>query len=81
MKGDEVQRIVDFVRANGWEYDNKDEYIHFYKKDSVGIDIGEDEVVFIDDTGDFAHIPLNFYAVVGFVYVKRLLLPVIPDSI
>lgn len=80
MKVDEVQRIVDFVRANGWEYNNKDEYMHFYKKDSAGIDIGEDEVVFIDDTGDFAHIPLNFYAVVGFVYVKRLLLPEIPDS-
>ena len=81
MNGDDIQKVVDFLKANGWEYDDKDTYMHFYKRDSVGVDVGENEVVFIDDNGDFAHIPMNVYAVVGFVYTKRLLVPVIPDGI
>lgn len=81
MNGDDIQKVVDFLKANGWKYDSKDTYMHFYKKDSIAVDVGTDEVVFIDDSGDFAHIPLNFYAVVGFVYVRRLILPVVPDGI
>lgn len=75
---DETQKIVDIIRANGWLYDDKDEYMHFFKDGSIGIDIGDNEVVFIDDNGDFAHIPLNYYAVVGFIFVHRIILPIIP---
>lgn len=78
MDGNDIQKVVDFLKANGWEYDDKDEYMHFYKRDSVSVDVGEDEIVFIDDSGDFAHIPTNIYAVVGFIYEKRLLMPIIP---
>lgn len=80
---DEEKKISLFLQANGWvPYREEDgDYTSFAKDGSAGIDVGCNEVVFIDDTGDFAHIPLNFYAVVGFVYAQRLLLPVIPDSI
>jgi hypothetical protein len=80
MYENNIKRVVEFLIVNGWKYDSKDEYMHFNKNDLVSIDVGETEVVFIDDTGDFAHIPLNFYAVVGFIYVHRIIVPVIPES-
>jgi len=77
----EINKIARFLRANGWKRGNKDgDYVPFHKEGSVGIDMGEGEIVFIDDTGDFAHIPLNYYALVGFVYVHRLMVPIIPAT-
>ena len=70
----EKAKIMKFLRDNGWESEKNDsEFIHFYHKNAVGIDISDTEIVFIDDTGDFAHIPLNYYALVGFVYVNRII--------
>lgn len=79
------QKITDFLKANGWEYDagadELDDYRHFYKRDSVSIDVGENEIVFFDDTGDYAHIPMNVYAAIGFIYANLLLVPIIHDGI
>lgn len=71
------KKIYDFLKLNGWkEIDGeKGDYRSFYKKDSVGVDVGKDEIVFLNDSGDYAHIPLNYYALVGFIYVNRLIVP------
>jgi len=79
----DTKRIFEFLKANGWEKEGSevDGCISFNKNGSIGIDVCEDEIVFIDDTGDFAEIPLNFYALVGFIFVNRLILPIVPNGI
>lgn len=42
-----------------------DDYIHLSKKGFINIDVDDTEIVFIDDTGDFLHIPINIYALKG----------------
>lgn len=78
----QAKMIGKFLLANGWSLEPSegegDEYTHYWKNDSVGVDIGEDEVVVIDDTGDFAHIVLDYYAVIGFFYVHRIIDMIIP---
>ena len=74
----ERQKIHNFLKKNGWQYNEKDEeYSHYDCDGRVSVDVGNDEIVFVGDIGDFAHIPLNYYALVGFVYVNRIILPVI----
>lgn len=71
---DQRKQIYNFLKLNGWkrDFDSDSEYKSFNKEGAVSIDIGKDEIVFVGDIGDFAHIPLNFYALVGFIYVNRL---------
>ena len=73
-----LEKIADFLKSNGWELWDKDEYLHFAKKDSVGIDVNEKEIVFIDDSGDYAHIVSDYYALVGFIIVHRIINPTTP---
>lgn len=84
MDGDDIKSISELLAANGWVFDDEsdvDDYANWYKDNAAGVSIGIDEVVFFDDTGDFAHIPLNVYAVIGFMYAKLRISPVIPDCI
>jgi len=75
---DERQKIGNFLIKNGWKYDGTDDdYLLYDCEGRASVNIGKDEIVFISDIGDFAHIPLNYYALVGFVYVNRIILPVI----
>lgn len=61
------EQIIPFLKKNGYkeESDKGGEYRSFFKGDLCAIDIGVDEIVFIDDTGDFLHLPLNYYALIG----------------
>lgn len=84
MNGDSKVEIFKFLEANGWECkENGGGYDSFFKEGSVGfdVDVGCSEIVAIDDSGDFAHIPHNVYALIGFIQAKSLLVPVIPDGI
>jgi len=67
------ERCKKFLRLNGWEYDQKNRggsgaYI---KGNLCAVEIDEDEIVLLDDTGDFAHLPLNYYALVGALMEMR----------
>jgi hypothetical protein len=81
MEEDEMnerQKIGNFLTKNGWKYDGHDgEYTHYNCHNRASVDVGKDEIVFVGDIGDFAHIPLSYYALVGFVYVNRIIAPVI----
>jgi len=72
------KKIIKFLIDNGWKRESKDsEHISFNKENSCGIDVGNDEIVFVDDSGDFAHIPLDYYALVGYIFVHRIITPII----
>ena len=64
--------IIEFIVNNGWERDKEcDKYYRsFYKENNIGIDVNNNDIVLIDDNGDFAHIQLNkhsIYTLLGFL--------------
>lgn len=69
------EECMSFLKDHGWyEMDElADDYRHFIKEDDWAIDIGDDEIVFIDDTGDWLHILLNRYALIGALVEHRAL--------
>ena len=78
----ELKKVVAFLEANGWKHspnDSSDEAEVYIKEGSIGVDICDDRIVFIGETGDFADIPLNYYTLLGYIYHHRLLHPVIPE--
>lgn len=64
-----LKRCIKFLESNGWaanyEPENEDEFLSLMKDECIGIDINKYEIVLIDGTGDFLHLPLNYYALVG----------------
>ena len=65
-----------FLKNNGWKdvtekpdrnglVDNDSEYLSFYKNNHVGVDINVNEIVFINNDGDFLCIPTSYYALIG----------------
>ena len=59
-------KITEFIEANGWSFngdDSCDEFQSFVKNGCYDIDVGKDEVVLIDESGDFMHIKFNGQAV------------------
>ena len=79
----ELKKVVAFLEANGWKHspnDSSDEAEVYIKEDSIGIDICDNRIVFIGETGDFAEIPLNYYTLVGYMYSHRIITPIIPNS-
>lgn len=71
---DELNKIDSFLRKNGYkiEKNNGDDYWSYYKESGFGIDVGEDEIVFIGEEGDFLHIPFGYYSLIGAMYVNRI---------
>lgn len=64
----EKSKCVQFLFDNGWERDApNDEYVHLAYPNSgrISIDVNEKEIVFINDNGDFLHLPCNIYALIG----------------
>jgi hypothetical protein len=61
------EKCIDFLKANGWKEDSEPEsdYRSFYKKNVNAIDVSDDEIVLLDDTGDYLHLPVNYYALIG----------------
>jgi hypothetical protein len=66
-----------FLTANGWEAvpeEEKDSHYESYRHKSLcTIDMDDEELVFVDDTGDFLHLPLNYYALIGALIEYRQL--------
>jgi len=67
-----LEKCIKFLEMNGFEKVFKkvdilkeDEYISFRKEGRLCLDINEKEIVLIDDTGDFLHLLLNYYALIG----------------
>jgi hypothetical protein len=56
-----------FLLANGWRYDNLNEgdYCSYVKEGLCAIDMDSEEIVFIDDSGDFLHVSTNYYTLIG----------------
>ena len=63
----ELVRCEQFLLENGWKRDNEEgeEFDSYYKNNSIGVDLSKDEIVFIGDSGDFLHIALDYFALVG----------------
>jgi len=62
------ERCKQFLVENGWKHDvdNDDgDYESYYKAMYSTIDIGKDEIVFVDSNGDYLHLPVNYYALIG----------------
>lgn len=57
-------RCRQFLVKNGFKRIDND-IISYTKPGMSVIEICKDEIVFIDDSGDFLHIPLNIYALLG----------------
>lgn len=72
-----VLEIEGFLKNNGWEFDpeNSEETFRSYvKKNNIGIDIDEHEIVLVGDEGDFAHIPFGpycLYALLGYLIQNK----------
>jgi hypothetical protein len=74
----EMQRCIDFLVHNGWNngWNNEaftpdDDYISFGKEEYLQVDIGEEEIVIIADEGDIEHLPVNKYALLGYLFDAR----------
>ncbi|SME89320.1 hypothetical protein [Desulfovibrio gilichinskyi] len=67
------KRCKRFLKANGWEYDAicKGGGGAYISPVACCIEVQDDEIVFIDDTGDFLHIPTDYYALIGALLETR----------
>jgi hypothetical protein len=74
----EMMKCINFIGMYGWghadeEIDDGSDFTHFCRHDEFDIDINSDEIVFIDDTGDFLHIPTTYYGLVGVLVSYRII--------
>jgi len=70
----ERSRCLLFLEENGWscDIDNPtDCYTSYWKDGYFGIDIDDNEIVFINSTGDFIHIAINYYTLIGVLMEYR----------
>lgn len=63
------QRIVALLEKHGWVRD-EDTY---HKEDVTSIQFTDNEIVFLSDVGDWLHVPINYYALVGVLVENRLI--------
>ena len=70
-----MKKIISFLTRNGYKEDSENvaEYRSFFKDDLCSIDINKNEIVFIGEEGDWLHIPLNYYALIGALLHHRQL--------
>lgn len=64
----EALHIVGFLLMNGYTEDldnDSPQYRTFHKDGLSSIDVDDKEVVLISDKGDWLHLPLNIFAVIG----------------
>jgi hypothetical protein len=59
-----MKEVIHFLTKNGYKEDTEkgSEYRSFFKDGVSSIDVGKDEIVLIGESGDWLHIPLNYYA-------------------
>ena len=59
------QKCEQFLISNGWKKQESFDGFYYEKNGVCGIEICDDEIVLLDDSGDFLHIPINYYALIG----------------
>lgn len=76
----DLEKCSRLLMYNGWVFDkyntpekNNSEYYSYHKENFVSIDMNKDEIVLIDDSGDFLHLLCNYYTLVGALIVNRQL--------
>lgn len=70
-----MKAIIEFLLKNRYKEDTEKgaEYRSFFKDGLSSIDINSDEIVFIGEEGDWLHIPVNYYALIGALLHHRQL--------
>lgn len=69
-------KCVYFLRTNGWVLEASSEPLEFatFNKDGcISIDISDSEMVFLGESGDFLHKPIDYYTLVGVLVLYRQL--------
>ncbi len=65
-----------FLTKYGWKLTDGEDPV-YSKEDSIAISLDEDdsggEIVFIAEQGDFLHVPLNIYALIGAMVTYRII--------
>lgn len=71
----EFKKCKDFLELNGAKFIDKDDEYYNYDFDGYRICLALDnsEIIFIGDSGDFAHINLSYYELVGFMIDKSFI--------
>ena len=70
-----MKTIIDFLTKNGYKEDTEKgaDYRSFFKDGVSSIDVDSNEIVFIGEKGDWLHIPVNYYALIGALLHHRQL--------
>jgi hypothetical protein len=70
-----MNKIIDFIKSNGYkeETEKNSEYRSFFKEGVSSIDISNDEIVLIGEQGDWLHLPINYYSLLGALIHHRQL--------
>ena len=63
----EFKKCMRFLKKNGWHYQetSKGEPGVYVNELLVAVELHKDEIVLLDGHGDFLHLPMNYYALVG----------------
>lgn len=71
----EMERIIEFLIKNGYKEDTEKgaEYRSFFKEGLSSINVSSDVIVFAGEEGDWLHIPVNYYALMGALFHNRQL--------
>lgn len=71
----DFEMCAQFLCNNGWDRINAEEtnreYDSFCKDGYFGVDINDSEIVIISDIGDIQHLPVDIYALIGYLFDKR----------
>ncbi len=73
----EKAKIINLLKLNGWKLDRdtwssdkeKDEFWTYNKEGEISVDISDEEMVFLDGSGDFLNRPLDYYTLIGVLNV------------
>ena len=61
--------VIKFLLNNGYsqDIDDSDNEVTTFTSNAklMTVEVWDEEIVFIDGTGDFLHLPLNYYALIG----------------
>lgn len=74
----EKERCIEFLKLNGWEFyfddfDTGLEFITFNKDGCISVDVSDSELVFLGESGDFLHKPIDYFTLVGVLVSYRQL--------
>ena len=69
IEREEASLCIKLLQANGGEFElfEEESKIMTFTFDGYLIDFTEDEIVFIGDEGDFAHLEIDYFALLGYM--------------